>query len=500
MALSPRHTQELQDLLSDLWDRGPSPDRIAAIERFVAIHGQEACQELLEFTSLHSELVDAVSSSRAYQAALECIASEHAENSDVKSAAPAPHGPFAPTNPSAIPFGRRPRSTTWLALAAVAAAAAALIAIPYLERGNPALPPGATHVASRELRRPPQPVARVIREEDATWSGNPVSADETLKQGQMLNLERGTVQISMACGADIVLTAPCVATLVADDQVRLERGVLTAQAAAWATGFAVETRGLRVTDLGTRFAISADVDGVTEAHVLEGSVLVEPIKSLRHKQSSMTLQEGQAIRVSLPQSTIELIAAKKSQFIDHLPNFRPLRPVPIWNTGLAQRIGDQDLHWNIVAGAPGNGPYPRPAIITAGDPLYLDNMPDASQWISVKPDLQAPPKSVHTFETRFDLTGYDLSTVRIVGLFLVDDAMNALRINGQSVPFKRWATTWDVYDFTQFRAIEISEGFVPGENVISIDLFNSPSHPAIGEGTNPTGLRVEWQAFGCEAN
>jgi hypothetical protein len=127
-------------------------------------------------------------------------------------------------------------------------------------------------------------------------------------------------------------------------------------------------------------------------------------------------------------------------------------------------------------------------------------MPDASQWISVKKDAWPgiPTSTTHTFETRFDLTGYDLSTVRIIGSFLVDNAINELRINGRPVSFNRWITTWDVHDFESFHTIEILDGFVPGENVISVDVFNTPSHPDNPEAPNPMGLRVEWQAFGCE--
>jgi hypothetical protein len=109
-----------------------------------------------------------------------------------------------------------------------------------------------------------------------------------------------------------------------------------------------------------------------------------------------------------------------------------------------------------------------------------------------------PPESIHTFETTFDLSGYDLETVYVVGYFLVDDAVHELRINGHPVEFKRWVTTWDVFDFKSFHPIEITDHFDSGENVISIDVYNSPSNPNTPEDPNPTALRVEWQAFGCE--
>jgi hypothetical protein len=350
--------------------------------------------------------------------------------------------------------------------------------------------------------RPPQTVACVTRLTNATWSRPlPLTVGQRLKQNERLELLTGAAQLSMACGADIVLQAPCTITLMADDFVFLERGDLTAEVAKWATGFVVDTKGLRITDLGTRFAVSAEPAGVAEAHVLEGEVLAEPMKAHRPKRSSMLLTAGEAIRVSLPQATIDEIIAESDRFVSRLQRFRPLRPIPLRNTGTGHAVGENDPHWQVTAGDPGYGPYPHPAVVTEGDPSYLDNMPDASQWISVKKDAWPgiPTSTTHTFETRFDLTGYDPATVRIIGSFLVDNAINELRINGRPVSFDRWVTTWDVHDFESFHTIEILDGFVPGENVISIDVYNTPSAPDNPKHPNPMGLRVEWQAFGCEA-
>jgi hypothetical protein len=360
-----------------------------------------------------------------------------------------------------------------------------------------------TRADTLTIFRPPQPVACVTSVTDAKWaSDGDYKVGSALKQNQQLELLSGSAQLSMACGADIVLQGACAINLVADDLVILEHGKVTAQAAKWATGFVIETEGLRITDLGTRFAVSAGRDGVAEAHVLEGEVLAEPMKEHRPKRSSMLLKSGEAIRVSLAQATVDLFAAQRAQFVDRLSKFRPFRPIPMWNTGIGQTVGHGDPHWRVTAGNQKFGPYPKPAVITPGDQSYLDNMPEASQWISVDGEVLPgiPPETVHTFETNFDLSGYDLETVRIVGLFLVDDGINELRINGRPVPFKRWVTTWDVYDFKSFHPIEISDGFVPGENIISLDVYNSPTHPANPpDYPNPMGLRVEWQAFGCEA-
>ena len=119
----------------------------------------------------------------------------------------------------------------------------------------------------------------------AVWAeGSAIEIGQTIDENQHLELLSGSAQVSMACGADVVLQGPCSVTLVADDFARLESGKLTAQAAKWATGFVVAANDLEVTDLGTRFAVSADSDGVVEAHVLEGSVLAEPLKERQRHQ------------------------------------------------------------------------------------------------------------------------------------------------------------------------------------------------------------------------
>jgi hypothetical protein len=494
MPVSPDDADELLGLLSHGWDKEFHPADLEAIEAFVQKHGAPACDLLVEYSRLHSELGAIVASSRAYDRAISGIA-------DVVAGGPMRNSEVGGGRAQVVPPRRAPQRG-WLGWAA---AVSLLFAIVFSLRpkgtSQQAPPPLAPRLEAATLLRPPQPVACVSSVTDAVWEqAGAYPVGRTLYQKQRLHLLQGTAQISMACGADIVLQAPCVVKLAADDLVVLEQGKLTAQAAKWATGFVVETKGLRITDLGTRFAVSADSSGAAEAHVLEGEVLAEPMKEHRPKRSSMLLSAGEAIRVS--HASINLIDAQRTRFVDHLSMFRPLRPIQIWNTGVGREIGKSDPHWRLTAGDTAYGPYPRAATITPGDPAYLDNMPEASQWISVHDQVYPgiPAESVHTFETTFDLTGYDLETVHIVGLFLVDDAINELRINGRPVPFKRWVTTWDVYDFKSFHPIEIVDGFVPSKNVISIDVYNSPSRPEDPAHPNPMSFRVEWQAFGCLSN
>ncbi|WP_428305091.1 hypothetical protein [Lacipirellula sp.] len=492
----PRHdADELFRLLSLQWDDACPPEVLARIEQIARTHGDSAIELILEYSALHADIDAVVASSQAFDRAIEGI-----EQTRIR-----PRKPISRQNVVANPEASKPQGvqiSRWRAVFVVAASL--LLAVggsywfdPHVRQERPSMGMGGVQM----ILRPPQTVACVTRLTNATW-GQSLALEEgqTLKEHQRLELLTGAAQLSMACGAEIVLKAPCTIRLRSDDFVYLEQGDLTAEVAKWATGFVVDTKGLRITDLGTRFAVSAGPSGIAEAHVLEGEVLAEPMKTHRPKQSSMLLNAGEAIRVSVPQATINQILAESDRFVSRLKRFRPLRPIQLRNTGISLGVGQDDPHWTVTAGDPAYGPYPHPAVITGGDPSYLDNMPDGSQWVSVKRDAWPgiPTSSTHTFETRFNLKGYDPATVYIIGSFLVDNSIGELRINGKPVNFNRWITTWDVHDFESFHTIEILDGFVEGENVISVDVFNTPSHPDNPESPNPMGLRVEWQAFGCE--
>ncbi len=495
--------RQLIDLLSRGWDGVLTDADNEAVNSFLLEKLEERSQLLLQVSAVHLETSRQVASVRLFERVM-CNLRDSAreENAAAGSGVMAVQSKPLPRDSGGSRAGLW---GAWLAksLAVAAIAACVLVAIgTWYSRDAPWSTPMPSSTTPRitHLLRPSRPVASVVAEHQAVWAeGSEIRVGQTIEENAQLVLLSGSAQLSMTCGADIVMQAPCEVTLLSHDLARLNSGTLTAHAAEWATGFAVVTNDLKVTDLGTRFAISSDSQGVVEAHVLEGLVLAEPLRQRRPQEASMLLKSGQAIRVNTVRSQVDLIEARQLDFATDLVDFRPLRPIPIWNTGVGAETGASDPHWTITAGSDQHGPYPRLATIQAPVSAYKDNTPDNSQWISLSAQAYpgVPPSSVHTFETKFDLTGFDLDTVYIVGYFLVDDAINQLRINGYPVEFKRWETTWDQFDFKSFHAIEITSHFVAGENTISIDLYNSPSHPNTPNAPNPTALRVEWHAFGC---
>jgi hypothetical protein len=278
---------------------------------------------------------------------------------------------------------------------------------------------------------------------------------------------------------------------------------LTAQAATWAKGFVVETDDLRITDLGTRFAVLAESPDTTEAHVLEGVVRAEPLDGTAgDKAAAVLVTAGQAIRWNEDARRVERTRFQSGRFVERLPQFRPLHPISLANTGQGRSISSRDSRWRITAGHPSGGSFPVQALVSRPHSAYLEEAPARtgaagadSQWISVLGGTSRGVAShaAFTFETSFDLANVDPATVHLVGQILVDNRVQEIRLNGEPVDVPPWEGI-SSEDFQKFHVVEIREGFKSGENRLEIDVVNG----AVPDGSyNPMALRVEWQAFGC---
>jgi len=256
---------------------------------------------------------------------------------------------------------------------------------------------------------------------------------------------------------------------------------------------------MRVVDLGTEFAISAS-DGDVETHVLRGQVRIQPLATSLTGRRSVLLTQGEGMRMDLGAETPVRIAAEKDRFPGLSDKFRPFKPIALSNSGIGLTEGDEDQHWRIIGG-PKCASFTKPqyAVVCKPDERYSDNEPQRSQWLSFARDVRpgGRAKSVYTFETKFDLTGFDPSTVMVAAQMLADNGVHAVRINGQEVSIIPWDDNvpGQTFKSDHFRLVEIRDGFVRGMNKLQIDVWNGVM---VGAGTdpNPMSLRVEFQAFG----
>ena len=476
MEESARQDSELLDLLSAVWDDRLDAASRARLEKLLSQDDFAAIELLTSFTRFHLDLEWLMSSKAAQEKAMESL------------------------KQVALASERKKRQRRWKLAGLVGVAAGILVTVFSIWFfAQPGL---------HQLTRAPQPVGEVVRLEDAAWAGDtgPQSGD-AIREGQIVDLQGGFAQLSMGFGADVLLEGPCRVRLLSNDRVALERGKLGVRAAKWAIGFKVETDDLVATDLGTWFSVQSGGGGPAEIHVLEGLVLAKPNKVNSSREATRRLKADEAIHMTRD-GAFQAIAFRRDVAAKKLAQFQPLRPIQIWNTGIGLREGDKDPHWMVTTGDNQVGPYPQPAVVSAPHGSYGVNEPQRSQWISVKRGITSgvPARSSYTFETTFDLTGFDLSSVWISGLVLADDGVDEVWLNGKRLNIAAWKDWGYGVIYATFHPIELRSGFVPGVNRLAIVvknetfIYRSDRGFDLPETPNPMALRTEWQAFGRPIN
>ncbi len=356
------------------------------------------------------------------------------------------------------------------------------------------------------LRKPPAPVATLSLATEAVWSESQLVVGEAIREGETVSLQQGRARISVGCGAEIVADAPCSLSFLSRDRVRLHRGRVAVDVAPWAKGFTVVTNDMNIVDLGTTFTVSATPGKTTEAAVLKGVVRVHSSKAGFDRPRGLLVTEGQQISID-DKGLFDNVELQDAEQLFRKLDFGvglPYRPVAMNNSGLGLSIGDEDLHWRVIAGPEESFDGPQFATVCPPERGYLPNYPNTSQWISISNWQTAVPNSVYTFQTEFDLVGYDLGTMQLFGRFLADNGILAVRVNGQPVQVNSWVDNVKYQPFgdRQFRFVNVTEGLVDGRNVIEIDVRNGmmrndkAENPPMKAIPNPMALRVEWYAFG----
>jgi len=467
-----RNKSELLDLLSAVWDDRLDAESRARLEDLLAQDDFAAIELLTSYSRLHLDLEWLVSSKAAQDKALASLGKLRA---DRKLQA------------------RRRLDRRMIGFVGIAAGL--MLSVFYFWFSSW---PGHDH-----LVRPPQLVGEVVRVEIADpTSGPALKIGDAVVQGQTIDIPKGFAQLSLGYGADVVLEGPCRAQIAASDRVALERGTLAVRAAKWATGFVVQTNDMRATDLGTWFSVKS-AGGKSQLHVLEGLVLAKPVKSRAAIDPSRRVTADQAVDL-MPGGAFRSIQFRRDAAADRLRQFIPLRPIKMWNTGIDLRVGEKDPHWTVTPGHQQAGTVPQPAIVSAPHGSYGINEPQRSQWISVDRGTTdgVPARSRYTFETTFDLTGFDLSSVWISGGVLADDGVDEVRLNGNRLDIAAWKNWGYGVIYATFHPIEIRNGFVPGINRLAFVvknetfIYRSERGFDLPETPNPMALRTEWQAFG----
>ncbi len=142
-------------------------------------------------------------------------------------------------------------------------------------------------------------VARLARTHGVEWSATgPVWADRAeLPADTVLDFHAGLAEIAFASGARVVLQGPARFEVESASSGRLERGRLHASVPHEAVGFAINTPGGSVVDLGTEFGVLVDGAGQCEVHVFSGSVEIVSVGSATAAEPSRRVGAGRAVRL-----------------------------------------------------------------------------------------------------------------------------------------------------------------------------------------------------------
>ena len=145
-------------------------------------------------------------------------------------------------------------------------------------------------------------------EDDVTWSPDhdmPREPGAGLNKGWM-RLESGAIDIAFRSGATVHLDGPAMFGIDSCLRATLEYGGIDVYAPDSAAGFTVNTSAMEVVDLGTRFAMTIDMDsGKADVAVSEGQVDLH-VGNVGRNASIHSLMQGQSASVG---TTGEVLAA-----------------------------------------------------------------------------------------------------------------------------------------------------------------------------------------------
>ena len=155
-------------------------------------------------------------------------------------------------------------------------------------------------------------------------------------------------------------------------------------------------------------------------------------------------------------------------------------PIVINNTGLTSE-GSVDPNWTITSPA-------GSAFVTVvdgfpiGSPYWLANSAP-SKWVQPEgASLNTNTPGTYTYQTTFNLTGFNVATAAIQFRAAVDNQITAVRLNGNVVGFTYGSFT----DFSNLFSVSTAAWFNAGVNTLQFDVLNLN----VG-GNNPSGFRVE---------
>jgi len=156
-------------------------------------------------------------------------------------------------------------------------------------------------------------------------------------------------------------------------------------------------------------------------------------------------------------------------------------PITVHNTGVDSTdtlvaMGAETEFWTLLSAPGGATEVVGSNTFRFAHAAYIaDSLQSA--WVSPAASGNASVFGVYVYELLVDLTGFDLSSVSIKGMFSTDND-GFIRVNGAAA-----AATTGFADFGSLHAFTLDSNFLSGINSIQVGANN---------GGNPTAFRVEF--------
>jgi hypothetical protein len=342
---------------------------------------------------------------------------------------------------------------------------------------------------------------------------DPLATNHSVTLGDRILLKSGLLELTYDTGARVILQGPVTYEVESAVGGFLSVGKLTARldshseisnlksqipgrsplSTLHSPLFTIHTPTATVTDLGTEFGVEVGKAGNTVSHVFRGHVEVRLVEGGNGGNQVIQLGANESASVEHGQNAILRVtpnAARAHDFARRLPQRRRIQT---FNTGIGLEIGAPDPYWQAVAISNRPDFKPCPARVAEAGDSWLSNDSTQSQWITFPGDNW---KYVdYTYRTTFDLSGLQPNTAAILGRFVADNYVRAIRINGRDVPVPPNPRT---PPFDTFRRFSVMSGFIEGLNTLEIDVGNNQADSP-PDATSPLGLRIELSGSALEA-
>lgn len=159
-------------------------------------------------------------------------------------------------------------------------------------------------------------VATLVDQMNVQWSASglqPRKGERLWSNDGPLELKKGSVELRYDEGVVVLIEGPAVFE-IDRSRIFLDYGRLFSSVSELGLGFTVKTPTSQFVDMGTEFAVQADIDGSSELHVMKGNVQMFAGSSGKYRTGHM-ITENKAARYNANSNAVKDIPVNKTAFV-----------------------------------------------------------------------------------------------------------------------------------------------------------------------------------------